>query len=202
VRTALPVQGTLEVKTFLFGIFVSIHASSTLMDTTETPPPDWSIPASYDYSKSSELNYCSDVAKEVGKYGAIRSQLDYSYHKHYKEERQLFHDVLIDLFWSTRVHDSENNLVCEVPLENWIVFTAGPMGAGKGHTMQWLHQHGQFPMDAFVKVDPDAIRQLLPETAHYNAIDNNSTGYLTQKEVNYISEVTLHSCCTPTSLAN
>lgn len=150
---------------------------------------EWIIPANYDYSKSSEENYCSDNAKEVGKYGHIRNQLDYTYHKHYSEERQLLHDQLIDLFLKTRVRDSELNIECEAPLENWIVFTAGPMGAGKGHTMQWLNHHGLFPMDAFVNVDPDALRQILPETAQYNAIDNNLTGYLTQKEVNYISEV-------------
>ena len=63
------------------------------------------------------------------------------------------------------------------------------MGAGKGHTMQWLYKNDLFPLDAFVNVDPDAIRYLLPETTHYNKRDDNTAGYLTQKEVGYISEV-------------
>lgn len=165
------------------------------MEQTGSAPWNWAIPASYDYSKSSEKNYGSANANFVGKFGDIRNQLDYTYHMHYSEERQLLHDKLIDSFLRTIVHDKETNIDCEVPLENWIVFTAGPMGAGKGHTMQWLNHHGLFPFDAFVNVDPDAIRQLLPETAHYNEIDNNTTGYLTQKEVNYISEVSYSKWC-------
>jgi hypothetical protein len=147
------------------------------------------VPQNYDYSISTELNYRCDDAPFVGKYKDIRSQLDYSYHHPYNVERQQFQDGLIDRFLKTKVHDNETNTDCEVPLENWIVFTAGPMGAGKGHTLQWLAHQGLFPFDAFVNVDPDVIRQLLPETSTYNERDNNSTGYLTQKEVNYISEV-------------
>ena len=156
---------------------------------TASPGEAFQIPANYDFSKSSELNYCSENAEFVGKYRDIRSQLDYSYHKYYNVDRQLLHDKLIDRFLRTKVHDREANMECEVPLENWIVFTAGPMGAGKGHTMQWLAKEELFPVDAFVNVDPDLIRHLLPETSRYNEIDNNSTGYFTQKEVNYISEV-------------
>lgn len=147
------------------------------------------IPSDYNYDLSSESNYCCTDAPFVGKYKHIRSQLDYSYHKRYSVERQLLHDTLIDRFLKTKVHDRKSNLECEVPLENWIVFTAGPMGAGKGHTMQWLYKNDLFPLDAFVNVDPDALRILLPETAHYNKINDNTAGYLTQKEVGYISEV-------------
>ena len=59
--------------------------------------------------------------------------------------------------------------------------------------MEWLAQNSLFPLDAFVNVDPDAIRSLLPETAHYNEINDQTTGYLTQKEVGYISEVLLYT---------
>jgi hypothetical protein len=69
------------------------------------------------------------------------------------------------------------------------VHSQGVMGAGKGHTMEWLHREGLFPKEAFVNVDPDAIRYLLPEYEHYNQIDNSKTGFMTQKEVGYISEV-------------
>jgi hypothetical protein len=149
------------------------------------------IPHGYRYDKSSEDNYQSPDAVFVGKYAQIRKMLDYSYHHYYTEARQLLHDEVIDRFLTTIVHDHSSNLVCETPLENWIVFTAGPMGAGKGHTMEWLFRTGIFPLDAFVNVDPDAIRALLPETEKYNSIDNNTAGYLTQKEVGYISEVNI-----------
>lgn len=147
------------------------------------------IKPDYDYSLSTEVNYHSKDAKFVGKYQKERALLDYSYHLMYSEERQLFHDTLIDKFHKTRVHDAKHDWYCESPLENWIVFTAGVMGAGKGHTMTWLNKEKLFPMGAFVHVDPDAIRHLLPEFEIYNHHDMSQSGYLTQKEVGYISEV-------------
>jgi len=38
------------------------------------------------------------------------------------------HDQFIDRFIKTIIYDGW--VTCEVPAENWIVFTAGPMGAG------------------------------------------------------------------------
>ncbi len=200
----------------------------------------YEIPATYDFTKSTESNYsveclkqsCSnivDTASEsdeetkealldetirpkqdnddtieeikgvdingkpmifVGKYRTLREKLDYDFHCHYCPTRQLLHDKIIDHFLNNvKVYDSEKQIYCESPLENWIVFTAGTMGAGKGHTMKWLDKEGLFPMEAFVKVDPDEIRRFLPETPEYNRLDDNKTGYLTQKEVGYISEV-------------
>eukprot|EP00601_Ochromonadales_sp_CCMP2298_P014206 CAMPEP_0173238680 /NCGR_PEP_ID=MMETSP1142-20121109/12780_1 /TAXON_ID=483371 /ORGANISM="non described non described, Strain CCMP2298" /LENGTH=343 /DNA_ID=CAMNT_0014169587 /DNA_START=63 /DNA_END=1091 /DNA_ORIENTATION=- len=159
-------------------------------------PVEFLIPKNYDYTKSSEESYCDPDAPFVGKYKEIRSHLDYSYHSHYSVERQLFHDRLVDSFLKTVVRDKTQNMVCESPLENWIVFTAGAMGAGKGHTIQWLFQNDLFPFDAFVNVDPDAIRALLPEVPQYNAVDDQRTGHLTQKEVGYISEVLSYDALT------
>ena len=150
---------------------------------------EFTISDKYDYTKSSEENYRCDDAPFVGKYQNIRNRLDYTYHHHYSVERQLLQDNLIELFLKTIVHDHSRNLICEVPLENWIVFTAGPMGAGKGHTVQWLYHQGLFPFDAFVNVDPDAIRSLLPEFSSYIKHNISIAGSLTQKEVGYISEI-------------
>ena len=161
----------------------------------------------YDYSKSTEENYMTDRDVDentgqigsngsaedgnvfVGKYASQRSKLDYSYHKHYIPERQLFHDQLIDGFDKTVVTDSITGRKCEVPLDNWIVFTAGPMGAGKSRVLSYLYSKGYFPLESFVRVDPDSIRVLLPETETYIHMDATSAGRKTQKEVNYISEV-------------
>jgi hypothetical protein len=62
---------------------------------------------------------------------------------------------------------------------------------GKGHTMAWLNSRGLFPSEAFVKVDPDALRELLPETKEYIKRNPATAGYLTQKEVGYIAEVSI-----------
>ena len=84
-------------------------------------------------------------------------------------------------------------MVCEQLEVNWLVFTAGTMGAGKGYVLQWLNDQGLFPLDSFVLVDPDRLREQLPETGEYVRRDPQTAGYYTQKEVGYISEVlTLH----------
>ena len=69
------------------------------------------------------------------------------------------------------------------------------MGAGKGHTINWLNKSGIFPLDAFVNVDPDNIRDLLPETEGYNKRDPSTMGFLTQKEVGYLTEVIDYISC-------
>ena len=97
------------------------------------------------------------------------------------------HDRLIDLFLDTIIYDGDT--VCECPVEPWLVFTAGCMGAGKGHTIEWLFQQNLFPLNAFVRVDPDIIRELLPETRGYISRNSLAAGAMTQKEVGYIAEV-------------
>lgn len=125
----------------------------------------------------------------VGKYADDRAGLDYSYHKFYNQDRQVLQDSMIDLFHDTVVHDTENNTTCEVPSENWMVFTAGCMGAGKGHTIHWLASQGLFPLNAFVRVDPDDLRDLLPELPGYIRENPSTAGNMTQKEAGYIAEV-------------
>jgi len=44
-------------------------------------------------------------------------------------------------------------------------------------------------LKAFAEVDPDKLRELLPEFKEYNKRDSNTAGFLTQKEVGYLSEV-------------
>jgi hypothetical protein len=36
---------------------------------------------------------------------------------------------------NTTVHDAETNMVCDRPRDNWLVFTAGCMGAGEYNDM-------------------------------------------------------------------
>ena len=142
---------------------------------------------SFDYSKSTEDNYAVENPTFVGKYRKLRRGLDYSYHMFYSETRQLLHDEIIDMFVNTKIEDGSS--VCDRPTQNWLVFTAGCMGAGKGHVVRWLNNNGIFPLKSFVVVDPDAIREVLPETSTYNDRNPFTMGHLTQKEVGYISEV-------------
>ena len=165
-----------------------INFRNSILNSSVGSPKSLGVPGlGYDYTKSTEDNYCIDAPIFVGKYAKERSLLDYTYHKYYSEQRQLLHDELVDLFLHTIVVSGE--VVCECPVEPWLVFTAGCMGAGKGHTIEWLYKEDLFPLNAFVRVDPDILRELLPETKSYIEIDPVKAGNFTQKEVGYIAEV-------------
>ena len=142
----------------------------------------------YDFTKSTEDNYASKDSNFVGPNAEFRAMLDYSYHSNYVPERQLFQDKLMSYFNATFIQD-DNGMVCDRPTSNWVVFTAGAMGAGKSHTLVWLNHNCLFPLDSFVRVDPDSLREMLPETKEYIKRDPATAGMLTQKEVGYISEI-------------
>ncbi len=150
------------------------------------------IKADYDYKKSTEDNYSvkppakSKKSPFVGRYTGHREKLDHSVHSYYSPERQALQDLIIDKFVTTAKEIIAHE---EAPLENWIVFTAGTMGAGKIHTMKWLGKEGLFPLETFVHVNPDEVRRYLPETCEYNELDDNKTSTYTQKEVSYLCEI-------------
>lgn len=168
--------------------------TSITPDVSGDTASDGSDKKNFNYELSTEDNWAfvresEETPPLVGKYVRERETVDYTYHKHYTPERQLLQDKLMDLFHDTIVYDTDHNLTCDRPLNNWLVFTAGPMGAGKGRTMHWLAQQGLFPLSGFVKVDPDSLRELLPETCEYMARDPASAGQMTQKEVGYVAEI-------------
>jgi len=135
--------------------------------------------SSYDYGRSTEENY--GVPHFTGIHADIRPLLDYTYHRKYCPAREQMQDKLIQ------------NICHGKPLQEqmlpWVVFTAGAMGAGKGFVMRWMHDHGYWDMDYFVKVDVDEVRQLLPEWQAYVDRDPGTAGHLTQKEAGCIAEI-------------
>jgi dephospho-CoA kinase len=153
--------------------------------------PAFQVPEGFDYALSTEENYeaSGDDRSFVGEYAGVRETLDYSYHKVYQRERQLLQDGIISSFLQTSVSDSKSDMTCPAPINNWIVFTAGAMGAGKSHAMRWMDSAEVFPLDAFVSVDPDEFRCMLPETDTYINKNRSTWGFHTQKEVNCISEI-------------
>jgi len=63
-------------------------------------------------------------------------------------------------------NDETKTCVAPASRSNWLVFTAGCMGAGKGHTLQHLQREGLFPLNAFVRVDPDVLREVYTRAAY------------------------------------
>ncbi len=145
-----------------------------------------SLPKKFDFTRSTEENYAQGTQippSFVGQFGSIRSLLDYSYHSYYVPERQIFHDFLVRDFLAS----SASSTSTEEP--QWLVFTAGAMGAGKSRCVRWLQTHRIFPRQNVVKVDPDVIRYRFPETAGYLQRDPSTMGTLTHKEAGYVQEV-------------
>jgi predicted ABC-type ATPase len=165
-----------------------------MASSSDNETNNYKIPSSYDYSKSTEENYMhiGDTPPSfTGTFAKERSQIDYTFHKHYNIDRQLLQDHIMEKFLQTTIRYviDDEEIICDRPKQPWLVFTAGCMGAGKGHTIKWLADKELFPLKAFVQVDADALRELLPEFKEYNKIDETKAGYNTQKEVGYISEL-------------
>jgi Zeta toxin len=131
-----------------------------------------------------------------GSYGHIRaneSLIDYTYHVHYRKERQWLHDSIIEDIFD---RNSCNNVPQPaLPDSLWLIFTAGPMGAGKRYTVERLMTEGELPLLQFVFVDPHEICTLLPEYSSFyqKHQDPAIVDQLTRKECGYIAETLLHA---------
>lgn len=168
-----------------FGFFQSLKLSSStasqqLLRNSVVVSQPMSSPRIAASPASTQDMYKSKTPVLVGKYAATRAKLDYNWHSHYVEDRIInVQDPIIE--------DALNNGVSmEKP---WLVYTAGPMGAGKSHIMRWLFKHQLFPLMHFVFVDPDKIKDELPEMKEFLARDKCSAGTLTHAESISIAEI-------------
>ena len=124
----------------------------------------------------------------IGPYAAVRSALDVAHHGFYSHERQRLQDGLVQR------HAERSTARQQHPLTRqqwpWIIFSAGAMGAGKSHCIRWLYSRGYLPiLNHAVPIDPDLIRQRLPEWPLYTAADPLRAGELTGAESGYICEI-------------
>mmetsp|Transcript_132659 Transcript_132659/g.383548 ORF Transcript_132659/g.383548 Transcript_132659/m.383548 type:complete len:352 (-) Transcript_132659:191-1246(-) len=110
-----------------------------------------------------------------------RELLDYGYHERYGSERIALQDRIIDKLFPVRPSRSEDL--------QWVVFTAGAMGAGKGFVTRWMHDQQIWDLERFVKVDPDEVRHELPEWEEYVKSDPQTAGDRTQKEAGFVAEI-------------
>ena len=146
--------------------------------------------SSFSFGKSTEENYGVDNMEFFGPFKSIRASLDYSYHGNYSLSRQVFQDRIVEkLLDGTIIEDAHGRGVCKTPNEPWIVFTAGVMGAGKSHTLKRLASRGLFPLQSYVVIDPDDIRQHFPEYVLYAMQSPERAGELTHKEAGYVTEI-------------
>ncbi|KNC74092.1 hypothetical protein SARC_13351 [Sphaeroforma arctica JP610] len=123
---------------------------------------------------------------------SLRRNIDYTYHSHYKSNRRLLQNAIVSSLIVSVVEDKITpGVYCERPEGQWIVFTAGAMGAGKTHVLKWLWTEGFFPLHSFVQVSVDRIRTRLPEYHQYMNRNQESAGTNTNMESGYIAELLL-----------
>jgi predicted kinase len=100
-----------------------------------------------------------------GPYANSRAILDYTYHTRPSAERQELQDIIISKALGY-VDDAGTPVVPfnapRLP-QPWLLFTCGAMGAGKGRVLRYLHSVGACPLESFVLVDPDKLKEQLPE---------------------------------------
>jgi len=139
----------------------------------------------YDFTRSTDENYSTPHTKadpslfSVSLFASIRNTLDQEYHGVYTAERQRIQDEIISQV-------AMQGITQEKP---WIVFTAGAMGAGKSHVINWMSERGIFPLSNIVQLDPDVFKVALPEWKGYVAHDALSAGLHTRKESGYLVEI-------------
>eukprot|EP00967_Tisochrysis_lutea_P157368 scaffold319218_cov33-Tisochrysis_lutea.AAC.5 len=47
----------------------------------------------------------------------------------------------------------------------WLIYTAGAMGAGKSHVVNWMYEGGHFLLHQIVQLDADVFKTAMPEWA-------------------------------------
>lgn len=136
-----------------------------------------------------------DVSKEAekvefrGPYAHLRKELDYTYHVHYRKERQWLQDSIVEDILEANM--PSDLTMCITPTEPWLLFTVGSRGAGKRHVIRELSNDGRLPLLSFVRVDSDEIRRRLPEFNSYSRENPCLVDELTRKESGFISELVL-----------
>lgn len=138
-----------------------------------------------------ELNYYpveGECPIRDGPFEDIKRQLDFNWHGCYPEWRFKQQDLLVRELMSKRMHSVPGT---EPPKLNgqWVVFTAGAMGVGKGYVMTYLLDKGYMLLDAFHVVDPDTIRMALPEWNQLVELNIRQAGSILQKESGYLAEI-------------
>eukprot|EP00927_Polykrikos_kofoidii_P055448 TRINITY_DN4969_c0_g1_i3.p1 TRINITY_DN4969_c0_g1~~TRINITY_DN4969_c0_g1_i3.p1 ORF type:complete len:639 (+),score=56.05 TRINITY_DN4969_c0_g1_i3:232-1917(+) len=115
-----------------------------------------------------------------GRCASIRENLiDYGYHANYTEDRQQWQDGVVHLM-------TKSTQKIALP---WILFSCGPMGAGKGFAIRYLSRVGVLPLEKLVHIDPDHYKQMMPEWEGYKSRDAGQAGTMCHKESGFLQEL-------------
>ena len=109
-----------------------------------------------------------------------RSKIDLSYHTTiYPPDRIQFQDELIETYLEKGESSSKPRLI----------FTAGPMGAGKTTLINKLASKNQLDLNHFIWIDPDRIKNDLPEYSLFRKLDLRTAATRVHMESIYLQEI-------------
>lgn len=87
-----------------------------------------------------------------GAHGKLRKDLDYNYHSHYRKERQLLHDAIIeDSFLADE--DISVNQTALPTTSLWLILAVGVHGVGKHRAVQDLILTNRLRLLSLVCID-------------------------------------------------
>jgi len=191
----------------------SIQAAA---DPNDWPPRnadfvyDWNLPTIEVYRDDDDEEQKHQQKVFTPTFRTARSQLDYDYHPHLVQRRQLLQDAILGRVVggtsneSGSLKEKEDSKAEESEAPNeasvsptslvskrrpWIVFTAGAMGVGKGYVLMQLQQNNLFPTSQFVKIDPDMLKNELPELAGYLQTDRESAATKLHRESTQMADI-------------
>jgi predicted ABC-type ATPase len=131
--------------------------------------------------ESTEELYKNDEFVFVGDFIESRSKVDFNHHRNYKAERQLLQDSIVHKY--LKFGKSVNSPK--------IIFMAGVMGAGKGYVLNQMDRAKEINLNDYLLIDPDQLKDELPEMAKYVALDPQTAGTKVHKESGFIQEIIL-----------
>jgi hypothetical protein len=157
-------------------------------------PPSNNVDYDWDSTTTDEVYNEPDIAEFASTFEKARNRLDYSYHKKLSLTRQMLQDAIMSRVTNNNNDNSSsdpqnpdnNNNINTRP---WIVFTAGAMGVGKGYVTMNLHKAGLFPLETFLKVDPDMLKQEIPEMSGYLNQDKASAATKVHRESTHMADI-------------
>lgn len=146
------------------------------------------------YSDRDRKNFRTSAAEPKTDFSTARSKLDYSYHLPPAEARQELQDFILSRVVDSSSSDSEEaKPACSTvkPSKPWIVFSAGAMGVGKGYVLSSLYNSKLFPLDKFLIIDPDMLKNELPEMSGYLQADPSTAATKVHRESTQMADVLL-----------
>eukprot|EP00301_Raphidiophrys_heterophryoidea_P026915 c9389_g1_i1.p1 GENE.c9389_g1_i1~~c9389_g1_i1.p1 ORF type:complete len:802 (-),score=185.80 c9389_g1_i1:32-2437(-) len=175
-------SGQIELEEFVKGINRFRFLQSVVTSFSDhAVSSSFAINPAFDFSKSSAANYAyhSGPGSFTGKFADIRAKLDYSYHSNVTPLRQAWQDKVLNAI-----------VIRNDPQPHpWVVYTCGPMGAGKGYALSWMSSHKYFPLENIVHIDPDHFKMVMPEWMPYVNSNPVLAGALCHQESGLMTEI-------------